>query len=131
MTSAAVRNTKSATTLRESWIVNVYRGGRKKKLKASVAKTAASTPGPLSQSHATRKTATRRSSACAASVNPGISLRSATATATKTTAAPNPTAADDFRLRLPVDTFAMIFEPLPGARLTGFEGPGRDGRERA
>jgi hypothetical protein len=56
-------------------------------LKASVASNAAKTPGPLSQSQATRKTATRRSSAWAASVNPGTSLSSATTSETSRIAA--------------------------------------------
>jgi hypothetical protein len=62
-------------------------GGRKKKLKPSVASTAASTPGPLCHTDAQRKTASNRSRAIAETVSWGKSLsRPMVARTTKTAA---------------------------------------------
>src|SRR5262249_21341928 len=60
--SPEIRKTTRAATLRGSSMVSVYIGGRKKKLNPTVAVIAATVPGPLSQTQAERKTASRRTS---------------------------------------------------------------------
>src|SRR5262249_11498858 len=66
-------------------------GGRKKKLKASVPRTAAMTPGPLSHIQADMKMESRRIRATVESAGFERSFRPATVTPTSTAAAGYPT----------------------------------------